>query len=225
MSITKVQFSSNINEQASEMWDFISNYAEDYFDTIQRGDTHAGDIVCTVNLDGGKSSKVIIRYDTTKAYATMEVTTDGRTESGSQILSWDSGNQAEITNGYVTSKGFALQVRSYGNGIWLFVSKTEDGETIVYLPKYAYPSLNPKWINLHRPDGCSQVAAYNTTSYSMFTNSTQGIAGLCPLATADEFSYSPYLHKVVFSGYVGQVGKLTMNGIDYVTNGMIALQD
>lgn len=225
MSITKVQFSSNINEQASEMWDFINTYATDYFDTIQKGDTNAGDIVCTVNLVNEKSSKVIIRYNTSKAYATMEVTTNGRTTTGSEIYQWDSGNQTEITNGYVTSKGFALQVRSYGNLIWLFVSKTEDDETIVYLPKYAYPNVNPKWINLHRPDALSEVAAYNTSSAIMFTNSTQGIAGLCPLATAYVFSYSPYLHKVVFSGYVGQVGKLTMNGIDYVTNGTIALQD
>lgn len=225
MSITKVQFSSNINEQASEMWDFISTYATDYFDTIQKGDTNAGDIVCTVNLANEKSSKVIIRYNTSKAYATMEVTTNGRTTSGSEIYQWDSGNQTEITNGYVTSKGFALQVRSYGNLVWLFVSKTEDDETIVYLPKYAYPNVNPKWINLHRPDALSEVAAYNTSSAIMFTNSTPLVAGLCPLATAYEFSYSPYLHKVVFSGYVGQVGKLTMNGIDYVTNGTIALQD
>ena len=225
MSIIKVQFSSNINVQASEMWDFMSTYAEDYFDTLQRGDTNPGDIVCTVNLDGGKTSKVIIRYNTSQAYATMEVTTNGRTTSGSQTLQWDSNNQTEITNGYVTSKGFALQVRSYGNGIWLFVSKTEDGETIVYLPKYSYPSLNPKWMNLHRPDGCSQVAAYSTTGVTMFTNSTPSVAGLCPLVTAYEFSYSPYLHKVVFSGFSGLVGKMTMNGIDYVTNGMIALQD
>ena len=208
MSIIKVQFSSNINVQASEMWDFMSTYAEDYFDTLQRGDTNPGDIVCTVNLDGGKTSKVIIRYNTSQAYATMEVTTNGRTTSGSQTLQWDSNNQTEITNGYVTSKGFALQVRSF-----------------VYLPKYSYPSLNPKWMNLHRPDGCSQVAAYSTTGVTMFTNSTPSVAGLCPLVTAYEFSYSPYLHKVVFSGFSGLVGKMTMNGIDYVTNGMIALQD
>ena len=240
MSITKVTFSKDNATQSDEMFAFLNQYASQYFDVIRRQERLPINLECVINLPNDKVAKLQFDYHTHSTFCNIIVWTDAREsagEGGYTTLSWDSYGQVPISAGYVTSKGFALQIgtgRQYSNFLWLFVSTTESGDTFVFLPNMSYPNITPKWLNMHKPTAFNSTIGFDNASGAVKAYWGLGAGGicLCPLVTQAYCEYSPYLWQIVYTPWPttttaveDRIGKVTVNGIEFFTNGYICLQD
>ena len=237
--ITKVEFSADNAAQSLEMFDFLNTYATDYFDNITRNSS-TGDIACSIHLGYNQYgdelySSLTFNYHSYVGFCNVIYTTNARS-SQSPTLQWDTYGQVPIGYAYVTDKGFCLQIskngKAYQGFLWVFISKGKNGNTYLFMPQMSYPSLTPRWINMHVPDnyGSSGGFNYETGAYT-FTNSAKGVS-LAPIVTTGNFEYLPYIWRVIDTPYLwskstplASIGKMTMNGVTFVTNGYIALQD
>lgn len=225
--ITKTTFSTNLDIQIDEMLLFLQTYAVGYFDSIEK--TSENKIVCTINLANDKTSTLTFDYYSHYPdFANVIYATNGGGTSGTSTFTWDTYAQVKIRAGYATSKGFCIQIgdgSAYGNFSWVFCSKSSANENVyLFIPQYRYPNLTPNFINMNNPNSYNTTPAMNTNNLGNWTTSAAQTA-IVPMVMRNEIDYMHNIWRVAYHSLGTRSGKMTLNGVEFITNGYIALQD
>lgn len=235
--ITKVTFSENIAVWHDELLEFLQTYASDMFDSITVNSLN--DIVCLKNIADGHISRIVFDFHNQSTWTNIAYYTDG-VEGLGTTLQWDSYAGAPLKAGFATGHGIALQIGRSGEFqgfMWLFLNKASDGNVYMFMPHYENSAITPRWVNMDDPSYYGYGQTMLNGSVGPWTYSASG-ASLAPLVTDWEsfeqnyFTHMKGIWRVVATSvpWYGasrpdkSVGKMTMNGIEFFTNGYIAME-
>lgn len=233
MAIEKIIFQGETrSDQYEEMLAFCQEYVSRYLPNII-GDESTGEIKC--RLPDRNYNSLLLKASSNQNIA---------------VTKWYSGNSGTSTNGntydgsgqrydhaIVTSKGIYL--------CWYKdATKTNEPSFVILTPNntggvFSIGSYNASACHCSVGDLTNrhafgyniftQVSASTGFSYmshkAAFTNLTpfidRGTYNNGPVS----YSYTPYCFWLFFNEFFGQIGKLTLNGKSYFTNGYIAIEE
>lgn len=219
MAITKVTFSTSASEevQATELYNFFNTYGKEYFDTVELTEINTlTTIDCTINIS---SNYAKLRMQYVNGYWRGAIVSDIHENT------WNNTADYKFKFGVVTSKGIAIQ---YNDPIYNFsiivITKTQEGNTFIYMPVSSGSYKTPKWIDMNSGayGGLPQFGAGSYLYY--FTGNAEG-ESLVPFLTETIYAYTPYFFHVTYTKQDGKIYKLTLNGKSYYTNGSVALME
>lgn len=215
MAITKTIFTgTTAAANGAEVLAFLQANAADYFDTITSPSN--GMIKCLV----GTTEALVLGTGSDQINGQIKLA-NGAYKT---IIFIDS----VFVRGYATSNGLLLiqQTVSYGT-VSLFITKNSQGNACVVSMLKENERKPYKYVSADIVNGAAitQWSSTNTMSEACDVLSKSAAAtGLCPFVF-DSGDYTPGLFVATFSQYVGTECEFSLNGVEYVTDGAIALKD
>jgi hypothetical protein len=201
MAIEKTVFTNSGGvDHASEIVAWLTANASDFFDTIETNPD--GHILC--KIDGGMAIKINMNVRDKAAV---------RIKNGS--LKTINSTSYEWRYGVKTSKGIAVYNT---DGFCIMATKSNEGTVSVALKEGTQYSCadydnSTKFVTFNSP-----VIVDNTWIKSFKTS-------LAPIVNAKALTYADGLYLQVFSQYPGVEGIITINGKQYYTDGVLALEE
>ena len=231
MAIIKTAFVGETRaEQFAEVYAWIEENAADLFADIS-GDSQSGYIWCNKRQDVPMGALTLCPNNGSYiAYLFIPATNS----SGYQVVSMGANNQSIVFEfGVKTSKGIYIQWSIGDIPCGIFVSKAINGDTFAVYCYYNSSTSDGHFgcANLISGEGSSssaQMIADGLSSYYIYGNLTSMQAqytALNPFVSPYAETYCPHIYQLHFNQFVGQSGKLTMNGNSYYANGYFALAD
>ena len=231
--ITKVTFTGESRAaQYSEVLDFMETYAAEIFDDIT-SDAESGKIFCNKRTDVPMGALTLCCDS--GSYIAYLFAPKGALYSA---VSMSVPSGVKFDYGIATSKGIYINWTIAGNvptaRSGVFISKSNGNTPYAVFMFFDNSTSNGRlgYVDL----GITDVANNGNLAkiwdgYSDFYvcgNSTTMQAtktALTPFISEYSDSYCPYIYALHFNQFPKQVGKLTLNGKLYFTNGYIALED
>lgn len=226
MAITKVAFTNATSRttMGTELYNFLNTYAADYFDSITQG---TSSITCTI--DGVNVLTIALTSNTQDVVTLVNGSTFSFPSAASEV--------GYYVAGYATSKGVALLKNSayQAYNTMLFIFKDADGNTgfsTIYV-NHSGTSTSQPVVARHGIFTGSAVLAksvtlspYSVAAYCTNKAYTTGVTSFSPVC-CDSVSESiaDGFFLVPFSQYAGVPGIITVNGKQYVYDGLHALEE
>ena len=242
MSMFKKTFSTTYLEELSEAYTFLGQNAGAYFDEIKINPEVPSEIQCITNLENNEKTIFTVKITGLTELPTARCNMIFESSKSGFSYSHSTGGQTPLVCGYSCSNGVALAMNYTirGNFVWTFITKDTNGETIIFMP-YLLNSQLYAWAVMpaHPEIQLDPVMlSFNGNQVVNWTFLSDGISltGM-PLrdqsaseeGQVDTLYYSPCLYRVSYSpfsyGSANAHGKLTVNEVDFITNGYIALED
>lgn len=227
--ITKVAFTGETRaEQYEQVLDFMKTYAAELFEDIT-GEN--GKILCNKRSDVPMGALTLC-CDTSSYIAYLFI--PATNSSGYQVVTMSASQTSIVFDyGISTSKGIYIHWTNGGEPNGIFISKANNGDTFAVYCYYNNSSSDGHFgcANLISGEGSTsypQMIADGLSSYYIYGNLTSmqvEYTALNPFVSPSAAVYCPHIHQLHFNQFVGQSGKLTLNGKDYYTNGYFALED
>ena len=213
MSVSTTVFTStDANQNASDLYDWMLTNASEYFDEI----TFSSPLItCKVG-------------DTDF----LKISTNNSQEMGITLPNGNGNMQTRPTaicrTAYKTSSGLALFM---DNSTSIFVTKSDSGATCaVSVGLWGFRKYRIIGADVESSTGLTQYPRTSEENFEYFSNlcdrsfTNAGKAALVPF-TFDNGSYTPDLFLVPFSPFVGTRALLDLDGTKYVYDGCIALKE
>ena len=226
MSISKTVFrNDSLALQQSEIKTWLETYAMDYFDSITEDTTPYNCIVCKI----GDTTALKLYFDGTNAY-------DAYLNNGSTINGYRSDNSAKFIEGVATSKALCLsyennniQVGNIGHINNLVITKDiNDDVVFIYLGATrggSYHYFATGFFENYNWDYWASGSASSIYGGGTILGSSASLTSLVPIPDKTYTKYTNNAYIEIFNQYFGQKGQFTIDGINYYTNGYIALKD
>jgi hypothetical protein len=203
MAIEKTVFtnSGGVN-LANEIAAWLTANASDFFDEIEVYTNDEPIVYC--GIDGGMAIKINVNVRDKAAV---------RIKSGS--LRTINSTSYEWRYGVKTSKGIAVYNT---DGFCIMATKSNEGTVSVALnegTKYSCADY----------DNSTKFVTFNFPTVVDNTFVKSGMTVLAPVVNAKASTYADGLYLQVFSQYPGVEGIITINGKQYYTDGVLALEE
>ena len=214
--INKTYFKeTTLDAQAPEVLAWLQANATDYFDSITY-DAESSVIKCSV---GDKEAFSVLFSDTNRLTANLK--------NGAIVKAYG-GSAALLQYGIATDHGIAILVQA-SNPTWLFITRSDSDSLIMAMMCMASSSSgtahfyvgdfenSPAWSDVYGSSSSGDLWGKNMSISAALTT-------LTPIVLKDYPSYTPNLYIMRFTEYLGNVGKLIINGEEYFSNGYLALK-
>ena len=214
MAITKYVFTgTSWSAQASEMFSWLQANATDFFDTISKDSN-----IITCSKDGVNA--LVLRFNGTDKDVTMCL-------ANGEVLTLDS--VGTLYNYAVkTSTGILLNNNGkFSYPTHLFITKTNNNDLAFvvtgFLDSYCHFfvgdfSNSPLWDDVY--GGNNQLY----TNYITYWGITSSLTTLTPLCIKSSATYTPDLNFMRFCEFPQIAGKISIGGVEFYSNGYLALK-
>lgn len=219
MSIIKTTFrNDSLSLQQPEVKEWLETYASDYFDSISESGTT---ITCKIN----NITTLEIFFSGTMAYKTY-------LSNGNDLPAYR--GTGLFVEAVATSKGLCITyINSYTSGYKNHLIITKDiNNDIMYVclgqsstssgDNYFLTGLFSKYSWSEWANGQSAANLYGGKS---ILGTQAAMTSLVPITDKTWGTYSNGVYLLIFNQYYGQAGQFTIDGVNYYTNGFIALAD
>ena len=215
MAITKYVFTgTSITAQASEMLTWLQANATDFFDSIVMD---SNIITCSKN----NIDALVLGFDNTTKNIIVTLA-NGSSKSSDSV-------SALFEYAIKTSTGILLK----NNGTsyfptFLFVTKTNNDELALaftaYVNNYGHfyigDVFNSEWDDVF--GNADQL--YNPSYYQNYWGIESSLTTLTPLCIKSSATYTPDLNFMRFCEFPQIAGKISIGGVEYYSNGYLALK-
>lgn len=226
MAITRTTFTGSYREdQWEQVSTWMSENASDLFTLVIDSENHK--IFCNKLDENNARMTVYPKNDSWPVTLCIPTTS-------SSIITTPLYASSSIVFTYAvrTNNGIYLNWNfgPYPSGVFISKTNTDDLFCLYFYFNGYTSDGHTGWANLTQNTGNSNAPmVWDGISYNFMLGGGMsmqaGNTSLVPLVIEESDEYCPYLFQIAFNQYKGLVGKLTLNGKEYFSNGYFALAD
>lgn len=221
MAITKTTFTGATQAaNAPEVLAWLQDNATEFFLTIAAENSDNNfNIICTTSTGG----KLIFGFDET---------VKNHFELANGVSSTGYFTDILVRTAYKTSKGiFLIQESTNDRDKYYFITKSNAGNTSII--QLGAQGTNSKLYYLFADLTANSAIYYpksNVSTYSAVQGlwsmqSPSSLTTMTPVPLGNGGTYTPDLFLMTYNEFFGYVGKIVVDGVEYVTDGVFALKE